>query len=62
MHNQVMNYLKKKGFEIVPATEGKKIVYVPYKEHAKIYKYLKKCGQGFSIRFNHNYEIAIFCL
>lgn len=52
--------LMKKGYEVVKASEeGKHLAYVPYGDHVKVLKSLKRKDLKHSIRFNHNYSLAI---
>jgi hypothetical protein len=57
----IMNYLKKKGYEVVKASEeGKHLAYVPYSDHLKVSKYLKQKQIPFKIRYTFDYSLAVY--
>lgn len=58
-----MNYLLKKakenGWEVGENCGHKINVYIPIKESVEIIKHLKKLGDKFMIRHDHNYSLCI---
>lgn len=57
-----VSYFQSKGFELVPASEPNKLIaYVPYEKYPSAKQHLCLQDKTHSLRFNHDYSIAIFC-